>query len=81
MMSIEMLRNFLGWCAVANYALLIFWFVIFLLARNSLYQLYSRWFRLSAEEMDRIQFIGMTFYKLGIILFNLVPYLVLLFKG
>jgi hypothetical protein len=80
-MSIEILRSFLGWCAIVNYVLLIFWFLVFLLARDRLYKLYDRWFRLSAEEMDRIQFIGMMFYKLGILLFNLAPYLVLRLKG
>jgi hypothetical protein len=34
----------------------------------------GRWFRLSVEQYDAINYIGMAPFKLGIILFNLVPY-------
>jgi hypothetical protein len=38
---------------------------------------HGRWFRLSVEQYDAINYIGMAPFKLGIILFNLVPYVAL----
>jgi hypothetical protein len=43
------------------------------LGRDWLYRLWSRWFRLSPQQFDMINLAGMTFYKTGILLFNIVP--------
>jgi hypothetical protein len=53
------------------------WFLVFLLARDSIHHLHSRWFRLSPEQLDMIHYAGMALYKIGILLFNLTPYVVL----
>ena len=77
-MRIEVLRNFLLWCAVINYAVLIVWFLAYALAHDALYELHRRWFRgLSEEQFDTLNYALMGVYKLGILLFNLVPYIVL----
>jgi hypothetical protein len=76
-MSIEMLRDALLWCGVINYAILLWWFLLFLLAHDWAYRLTSKWFRLSVELFDAMQYAGIALYKLGIILFNLVPYVAL----
>ncbi len=80
-MSVEILRNFLFWCVVINYGLLIIGFLIITLAHDSLYRLYSRWFCLSVEQFDGINYIWIVFYKIGILLFNLVPYIALRLAG
>ncbi len=67
------LLHFLIWCTVVNYAVLFVWFGIFVFARGWLYRLHGRWFRLSQEEFDRIHYAAMAAYKIGILLFNLVP--------
>jgi hypothetical protein len=76
-MSIETLRNFLLWSAVINYGLLLWWFLVFLMAHDWMYSFHGRWFRLSVEQFDAIHYTGMAVYKLGIILLNLVPYIAL----
>jgi len=38
---------------------------------------HSRWFHLSVEQFDALHYAGMALYKLGILLFNLVPYIAL----
>jgi hypothetical protein len=48
---------------------------LFLLARDWMHR-FGRWFRLSPEQFDAMQYGGMVLYKLGILLFNLVPYIV-----
>jgi hypothetical protein len=76
-MSVEVVREALLWCAVINYGLLLVWFLLLVLPHEWLYRLWGRWFRLSTEQFDTINFAGIALYKVGIILFNLVPYIAL----
>ena len=73
-----MLRDFLLWSAVINYGLLLWWFLVFILAHDWMHRFHGRWFRLPVEQFDAIHYTGMAVYKIGIILFNLVPYIALL---
>ena len=41
----------------------------------------GRWFRLSDEQFDSLHYLGMSIYKIGILLFNLVPFIVLCIIG
>lgn len=77
-MSIEILRDVLGWCAVINYGVLLLWFLFFLFAHDWMHRFHGRWFRLPVEQFDTIHYAAMAIYKIGIILFNLVPYVALL---
>ena len=77
-MNIEITRNVLLWCTVINYGVLLLWFLIFIFAHDWMHRLHGRWFRLTVEQFDAIHYTGMAIYKIGIILFNLVPYLALL---
>jgi len=76
-MSIETTRSFLLWSLGINYGILIVWFVAFTLAHDTLYRLHSRWFRISVEQFDTVHYAAMAIYKIGVLLLNLVPYLVL----
>lgn len=80
-MSIDVVRNALLWCTVINYALLVVWFLLTALPHEWLHRLWGRWFRLTAEQFDAINFTGIVLYKLGILLFNLVPYVALRIVG
>lgn len=77
-MSIETARDILFWCTVINYGMLVVWILFFTLAHDMMYRLHVQWFRISVEQFDSIHYMGMTVYKVGILLFNLVPYVVLL---
>jgi len=70
-MSIEQTRSFLLWCTVINYGILLMWFLIFVLARDWMRRFHGRWFRLSDEQFDALHYVGMSIYKIGILLFNL----------
>ncbi len=76
-MSIELTRNFLLWNTVVNYGVRLLWFVVLVLAHDWLRRLHGRWFRLSDEHFDALHYRGMAVYKIGILLFNVVPFLVL----
>jgi hypothetical protein len=72
-MSLETARSFFLWCSVINYAVLLLWVAIALFGRNGVLRLWGRWFRISPEQFDMLNIGGITLYKTGIILFNLVP--------
>ena len=80
-MSIKMIGDVLLWCGAINYGLLLWWFLFFTLAHDWSYRITGRWFRLSVEQFDAMNYIGMALYKIGIILFNLVPYVALRIIG
>lgn len=76
-MSIDSVREVLGWCTVINFGLLLWWLLFFVLAHDWMYRLHGRWFKLPVERFDAIHYCGMAIFKLSIILFNLVPYIAL----
>ncbi len=76
-MNIETTRSVLLWCLGINYGILIVWFVAFTLAHDSMYRLHARWFRISVEQFDTVNYTGMAVYKIGVLLLNLAPYLAL----
>lgn len=80
-MSIEFMRRFLLWCTVINYGILLVWFLVFAIAHDRMRGFHGRWFRLSDEQFDALHYLGMSIYKIGILLFNLVPLVVLWIVG
>ena len=76
-MTIELIRNALGWCALINMGLLLWWFLFFILAHDWMYRFHGKWFNLSVERFDAIHYTGMLLFKIGLLLFNLIPYLAL----
>ena len=80
-MNLETAREFLLWCTLFNYAALLLWFLAFRLMHDGLYRLHSRWFRISPERFDTLHYAGMAVYKIGVLLFNLIPYFALRIVG
>jgi hypothetical protein len=78
-MSIEFARAFLIRCTIFNYVVLIVWFLVFLLAGDWLYRLHGRWFQFTRPQFAALHYGGMSVYKIGILLLNLVPLIALCF--
>lgn len=76
-MTIETLRDCLLWSLVINYAVLFIWFFIFSFAKDWIRKLHGRWFNLSDATFDALHYGGMAIYKIGILLFNLTPFIAL----
>ncbi len=76
-MTIEVIRGVLAWSAVINLGVLLWWFLFFSLAHDWTYRFHSKWFKLTTEQFDALHYGGMAVFKLGILLFNLAPYLAL----
>jgi hypothetical protein len=75
--SIETARSFFLWCSVINYTLLIVWALLATLGRGWLYGLVGRVFPMSREQFDLMNYAGITLYKMGTLLFSIVPLIAL----
>ncbi len=71
------LLHLLGWCSLIYIIVLLFWLLILKIGRNWIYKLHSKWFEISAEKLNVIHYTLMGFFKIILIVFFLVPYLVL----
>ena len=80
-MTIEFARTFFLWCTVVNWVLLMVWFLAFALAHDWLHRMHGRWYRLSREQFDAANYHAMALYKVGIVMLNLVPCVVLYIVG
>ena len=76
-MTIDVFKDFLLWSTAINYGILLIWFGVFICAHDWLYLVHTRWFKLSVENFDVLNYAGVAIYKIGIMLFNLVPLIAL----
>jgi len=77
-MNIETIREFLGWCTIINYGLMILAFLKVYALRNTLAQFRQELFGLDEESVRRLQGQFFVNYQLVIIVFNLTPYIALI---
>jgi len=71
------LLQFLGWCSLIYIAFLLIWALFFIGGGNWLYNLHRKWFAISIENFNLIHYSLMGFFKILLLVFFLVPYLVL----
>lgn len=76
-MQVAVLVEFLFYCSVINTGLFLLWVLMFIFAHDVMYRLHSRWFRLSTDDFDGIHYRTMALFKILLIFFNIVPWLVL----
>ncbi len=72
---LDALAKVLLWCFVLGAVLLLFWFVLFLVAGECIYGLQSKWILITPHEFDLICYCGMGLVKLFVLLFFLIPYI------
>ena len=76
-MNIELWSEFLGWSALFNYFLLTFWFLVFVVAKDWLFELHNSWFDISREQFNLLHYSGIAFYKILLFVFILMPFIAL----
>lgn len=76
-MSIKEIHDFLLLSLIINYIILLIWFGSLLFAHDWIYRLHVRWFNIPIQTFDIIHYASMAAYKIGILLLNLTPLLVL----
>jgi hypothetical protein len=60
---------------VINYAILVLWCVVFRAGHDWHYRLTKKWFpTVTREQYDLVNFGGIAFYKIAILVLNLIPY-------
>ena len=74
-MDIMQLEAFLLWCFIINYSILFIWFFMMAVAKDFIYNMHIKWFDISREKFNSINYMWMGFYKLAIFIFNLAPYI------
>ena len=80
-MTLEEIRDVLAWCSVINIGVLLIWWIIFMLAHDFVFRIHGKWLKLSVERFDAIHYTAMAFWKMGIFMFNIAPYLALRIVG
>jgi len=50
---------------------------VFVFARNFVFRIHTRWFKIAEERFDEIHYTMMGYYKLMVFVFNVIPYLAL----
>jgi hypothetical protein len=63
------------YCFLMSFALLLLWFVFYLLAGDWAYSIHTGWFELSRHDFDLVNYWGMAFTKFCAIIIFLFPYL------
>jgi len=77
-MSVANVRDVFFWCGVINYGLLLVWALIYvILPHEWIKQLVSRFYGIRSDRFDEMNYNGIVFYKILIIVFNIVPYIAL----
>ena len=74
MNTIDQITNFLGWCTIINICILLLSTLSLVIWRKFVTKIHERIFNLSEQELSSLYFRYLAYYKIGVIIFNLVPY-------
>lgn len=77
MMDITLLTSFLGWCTIINIGILVYSFVFITIFQEFTLKIHSKLMKVEATKLPTLYFNYLAFYKVIIIVFNIVPYLAL----
>ena len=80
-MGIQTLTPLFMWCTIINGSLLLFWTTIYLLAPDLVYRTQSKWFPIPRETFTLIIYSFLGIFKIFFLMFNVIPWLVLLLIG
>lgn len=76
-MTIQQLTQFFGWCTLLSFSLLIVTTIVLVAARGPMTKIHARLFGLEEAALTRIYVQYVSFFKILVIVFNLVPYIAL----
>jgi hypothetical protein len=79
--GIDTVRTFFMWCTILNGGLLILSAGICALAGDWVYRMNRRWFPLPRDTFNILIYSFIGFFKMLVLMFNLVPYLALVIAG
>jgi hypothetical protein len=77
-MDIQMLTTFFMWCTIINGGILVVWTVFYMFAPDLVYRIQSNFIPISRETFNMAMYGFIGFFKIIFLVFNVVPYVVLL---
>ena len=80
-MSINVIRAFFKWCTIINGGLLIFWSLLLRYAGDWVFGMQSGWIPITRDAFHSEIYLLLGFFKIIVIVFNLVPYIALAIVG
>lgn len=80
-MDIQALTTFFMWCTIINGGLLIFWVLATMTIPNLVYRTQSKFFPMTKENFNIVFYMFLGIYKIFFIVFNVIPFVVLLIIG
>ena len=81
MMDISTLTTFFMWCTIINGGLLSLWTLFFILTPELVYRTQRKWIPIPRETFTVVMYSFLGIFKIVFLLFNAVPFLVLLIIG
>lgn len=76
-MDIHAVTSFFMWCTLINFGILLFLVLVYMLIPNLVYRLQRWWIPISRETFDVVFYSFVGFFKVIVLVFNLVPWLAL----
>lgn len=78
-MDIQMLKEFFMWCTIIDGSVLVLWTLVFTIMPNLVFKS-QKWVfpKMTREKFDLIMYFFIGIFKIFFIIFNLVPFFVLL---
>ena len=77
MNTIEVVREFLGWCSVMNIGLFILAMIKLTLFRGPISCIHAKMFNMDENDLSRAYVQFLTQYKIAILVFCVIPYFAL----
>jgi hypothetical protein len=74
MESIELLREFFGWCTLLHFLILMLASIVIAIFKKPVTKLHSRISHLNEKELNRAYFRYLANYKIAFLVFSLAPY-------
>ena len=78
MVTIEFVREFLGWCALLNLGMLTFASIVIMLFRARIIRIHQQFIELDERDLNRAYFQYLAQYKIATIVLCVIPYLAVL---
>jgi hypothetical protein len=73
------LATLLLYSTLINYAILLCWVILLRCCKERIWRIHRYWFNLNDEQFSYLHYQAMAFYKIIVLFFNLVPWLIISF--
>jgi len=80
-MDLQFWTEFFMWCTIINGGLLILWVLCQMAMPRLLYKTQTAFFPMEKEKFNQVFYLFLGIYKIFFVMFNAVPYIVLMIMG